>query len=77
MAHRRFQVDLAVPLDVAGKMDPTLEGQWGTLQNLIRAFKASAVKINAGLANEENTIQATTHICHHDTGGTCEPEQEI
>ena len=44
----------------------------------IRAAKAKASKINEGKDNEEITVKATFHICHHDTGDqACEPEQEI
>ncbi len=77
MALRRITGDIAVPVDADGKMDSGLEGMWVGLQNHIRAFKGKAVKINPGLANEEATISFTTHICHHDTGGKCEPEVEI
>lgn len=38
----------------------------------------SAVKINAGAANEEMTVRAVWHRCHHDTGDQlCEAENEI
>lgn len=43
----------------------------------IKVAKKRASKINEGLANEEMTVQASYHICHHDTNEACEPEIEI
>lgn len=46
----------------------------------IKAAKAKASKINEGKVNEETTVRATYHICHHDDPEPrqpCEPEQEV
>ena len=43
----------------------------------LKAAKAKASKINEGLANEEMTVKASYHICHHDTGEACESKVEI
>ena len=33
--------------------------------------------INEGTASEEMTVRAVYHICRHDEGKPCGPEQEI
>ncbi len=73
MSLRRLQLDLAVP----EPLSPELEGQWETLLNYIRAFKEASIKINKGLANEEDTTRADWHICRHDEGKECDPKVEI
>ena len=45
-----------------------------------RILKSRCVIINKGEPNEENIINFTYHICHHDEGTnhpSCEPSQEI
>ena len=70
----RFQIDLAIPEDVY-KAIP--EAAKTAFRNRLMAMKALAVKINEGQLNEEITVKAKWHRCHHDTGESCEPEQEI
>ncbi len=77
MSLRRLEISLAVPEDKNGKLPIALESQWNSLLSEIRAFKQASVKINAGLANEEDTIKASWHVCHHDTGEACEPKIDI
>ncbi len=73
MSLRRVQLDLAVP----EPLSPALEEQWDALLNHIRAFKRSSLKLNKGLANEENTTRADWHICGHGEGKECGPKVEI
>uniref|UniRef100_A0A6M3IR97 Uncharacterized protein n=1 Tax=viral metagenome TaxID=1070528 RepID=A0A6M3IR97_9ZZZZ len=70
----RFQIDLAIPEAIYNAI-PTAKKM--TVRDTIRELKALAVKINEGKDNEEMTVRAVWHRCHHDTGGSCEPEQEI
>ncbi len=74
MAFIRFDIQLAIPEDVYNAI-PTAKKL--AARDAIRGLKTLAVKINAGTPNEEMTIKAVMHKCYHDTGGTCEPEQEI
>ena len=73
MAHTRVNIDLAFPMPLSATVKTRLKA----LQDEIKAAKVYARKINVGKANEEVTIKGTYHVCHHDTGGACEPEQEI
>ena len=70
----RFTLDLALP-ETAYDAIPASKKL--AIKEGIKALKALAVKINAGQPNEEMTVRAVWHRCHHDTGGSCEPEQEI
>lgn len=70
----RFQLDLAIPLAVYNAIPAAKKL---AVQDAIRGLKALAVKINAGLPNEEPTVRAVFHICKHDEGAPCEREQEI
>ena len=70
----RFTLDLAIP-EAAYAAIPAATKT--AIRDRIRALKALAVKINAGAANEEASVKATWHRCHHDTGGSCEPESDI
>ena len=76
MSLRRFTIDLAIPSAVYDAI-PTATKL--AIRDRIRQLKALAVKINEGQPNEEATVRATLHICHHDEvpPGPCEPEQEI
>ncbi len=76
MSLRRLQLDLAVQ-EQDGKLPSAPEGQWTGLLNHIKAFKKASVKINRGLVNEEDTIGATFHTCHHDEGKQCDTKIEI
>ena len=75
MALLRFSLDLAIPqvvfnnIPVARKL---------AFRDEVRALKALAVRINEGKPNEEMTVSARYHVCHHDTGDQpCEPEVDI
>ena len=74
MSFIRFTPDLAIPVATWNAL-PTATRT--TIRNKIQQLKSYAVKINEGLPNEEDTTKAVYHICHHDTGETCEPEQDI
>ena len=73
----RIQVDLAIPTTIADK--PAVKAKLLELYQLLKLAKSYSVKINEGLPNEEMTVKAVWHRCHHDSGNTipCEPEQEI
>ena len=83
MAGLRFNLDLFIPEDSAGtlvagvKIPNTLAQKIPAIKLAILSLKAYATKINAGQPNEEMTVRAVFHICHHDTGGACEAEIEI
>ena len=70
----RFTLDLAIPEAVYNAMPIA---QRVSIRDRIRELKAKAVKINEGSPDEEMTVRAVWHRCHHDTGGNCESEQEI
>ena len=63
MALWRCDIQLAIPKAVYDSI-PLAKKQ--AAQDAIRALKALAVKINAGQPNEEMTVKAVWHICHHD-----------
>ena len=70
----RFSLDLAIPQATYTNIPAA---QKLAVRDRIRELKALAVKINAGLPNEEASVKATMHVCHHDTGGSCESEVDI
>ena len=70
----RFNLDLAIPEDVYNAIPAAKKLE---IRDRIREIKARAVKINAGLPEEEATVRAVWHRCHHDTRQSCEPENEI
>ena len=74
MALWRGQLDLAIPLDVWESI-PTARKI--AFRDEVKAMKALAVRINEGQPNEEMTVTASWHICRHDEGLPCEPENEI
>jgi len=71
----RIQIDLAIPSEVAQK--PVVKAKLLELYALIKLVKTYSIKINEGKDNEEMTIKAVWHMCKHDEGMSCEPEQEI
>lgn len=81
----RFQLDLYIPEDpagtpVAGVAIPTaLATRIPAIRQAVRDLKAYARRINAGQLNEEMTVRAVYHICHHEDTptGPCGEEQEI
>ncbi len=74
MSYLRFTLDLAIPPEVYNAI-PTATKT--AIRDRIRQLKAVAVKINAGQPNEEMTVKAVYHICHHDDHQACEPEIEF
>ena len=70
----RFTLDLAIPKDVYNAIPKDVKI---AVRDKIRQIKSYAVKINEGLPNEEMTVKATWHVCHHDTNESCEAETEI
>ncbi len=72
MSYLRFKIDLAIKQPIPAELQPRLPA----IRDYIRQLKAYAMRINAGLPNEE-PMRATFHICRHDEGKPCEPEQEI
>ncbi len=74
MALERFNIHLAIPQKVFDKIPVNRKLAF---RDEVRALKALAVKINAGRPNEEMTVIAKRHTCHHDTNEPCESEVEI
>jgi hypothetical protein len=70
----RFTLDLAIPEAVYNAIPAATKL---AVRDRIRDLKALAIKINAGQPNEEMTVRATWHKCHHDSGKPCESEQDI
>ena len=86
MSFLRFNLDLAIkqPLPAALNERPT-PGQLSAMANMtwlqiiremIRRLKAHSEKIESA-TNIEETTRAVTHVCRHDEGLSCDPEQEI
>ncbi len=73
MSLMRVQIDLAFPMPLSDTIKTRLEA----LKAEIIKAKAYAVKINAGLPNQETTVKASYHICRHDEGGPCDAEVVI
>ena len=71
MSYLRYRLDLAfkepVPVQVRNRLN--------ALENELKLLLKNAEIINEGLGNEENTKKAGKHICHHDTGESCEEEE--
>jgi len=74
MSFWRCNIQLAIPKAV---FDAIPASKKLVARNAIRELKALAVNINEGQPDEEKTIIAVWHWCHHDTGELCEPESEI
>ena len=70
----RFRLDLAVKKSV---YEGLTQVQRDAIRDRVRQLKALANKINAGTANEEDTIQARYHLCRHEFGESCPEEQDI
>ena len=73
MSHLRFRMDLGVKRPIPAALADVLPA----IKARICELKAYCERINEGHPNEENTLYAAYHICHHDTGEPCEPEIEI
>ncbi len=75
MAMWRCSIELAIPKAVYDAL-PAAKKQ--AAAGAIRDLKALAVRINEGQPNEEMTVRATYHICHHDDVNIpCEPERDM
>ena len=75
MAMWRGQLDLAIPENVWNNIPSARKLAF---RDEVRALKALAVRINEGKDNEEMTVKASWHWCHHDTGDQpCESEVDI
>ena len=73
MALMRFYITGAIPLPLNSKEQIFIDDLRVRLQRL----KSACVVIHPGANNEEDITRFVYHICHHDTGGACEPEQDI
>lgn len=73
MSYIRIRIDLAFK----NPMTTAVKNKLDELRDMVKQGKVYATKINEGKPDEENTVSAKWHICNHDTGGSCEPEQEI
>ena len=73
MSGTRIQIDLYFK----GRTPQQVNSEFPQLLPAIKAAKAKASKINEGKVNEELSIRAVYHICRHDEGKACDPEQEI
>lgn len=72
MSYLRYMIDLAFKEPVQVQVQNRLSA----LENELKLLLNNAEIINKGLGNEENTKKVGKHICHHDTGESCEPGQE-
>lgn len=72
----RFSLDLAIPSATYNAMPAAKKL---AVRDAIRDLKALSVRINAGSPNEEMSVKATYHVCHHDETiqKPCEPEVDI
>lgn len=70
----RCSIELAIPKAVYDAL-PLAKKQ--AAAQAIRDLKALAVKINAGLPNEEMTVKASWHWCGHDQNKPCGVETDI
>jgi len=73
MSYIRFNLNLAVKEPIPDALKKKLP----EIRNAIKMLKSYASKINEGKVNEEMTVKAVWHRCHHDTNEPCEEEKEI
>jgi len=64
----KYRLTLDLAFDNKSDMDIIL--------GAVKKVKSKAVKINAGLANEE-VSRASWHLCGHDEDKPCEKENEL
>ena len=69
----RFKILGAMPPPA----NPTEQAWLDDLRARLRVLKARCVIINEGEINEEDITNFTFHICGHNEGLPCEPEQDI
>jgi len=74
MALFKVNIQLAIPSDVYANIPVARKIAF---RDAVLALKALSVRINEGQPNEEMTVKAQYHICHHDTGEACESIQDI
>ncbi len=74
MALMRFSLDLAIPMAIYNTIPAAKKIAF---RDAVLVMKAYAVKINAGLPNEEMTVTAKYHLCRNDEGRPCDEEVEI
>jgi hypothetical protein len=74
MALIRFSLDLAIPQSVFNTIP---NARKIAFRDEVRALKSLATKINAGQPNEEMSVKASYHVCHHDDGQPCASEVDI
>ena len=87
MPYRRYRIDLAIPETIPPALlqKPTPaqltaigDMTWAEIiKTMILRLKAYSEKINAGTTKEEDATVAKWHLCKHDIGQSCDPEQEI
>lgn len=68
---------VVIDLYFKDKTPAQVNAEFPQLLPAIKAAKAKATKINAGLTNEEMTVTAKYHICRHDDNQSCGEETEI
>jgi len=86
MSFLRFNLDLAIkqPLPAVLLEKPTaaqLQAMTGMtwvqiFREMVKRLKKQSEKIESTY-NIEETTRATFHVCRHDEGFSCDPEQEI
>jgi len=66
-------------IDIAVKepIPDALKGKMQMIRNAVKQLNMYSERINAGKANEENTIKAKFHICKHDINELCGPEEDV
>lgn len=70
----RFEISLAIPKTEWEILSQAQKDEW---VNIVRAVKLKAQEINAGTDNKEDTMRAKRHICLHEFGLSCPPEEDI
>uniref|UniRef100_A0A6M3KLH6 Uncharacterized protein n=1 Tax=viral metagenome TaxID=1070528 RepID=A0A6M3KLH6_9ZZZZ len=74
MPYIRFQIDGAVEQSAYNAL-PAATKQ--AIRDKFLQLKTFCAKVNEGSDNEEDTVHFKWHLCYHDIGGPCEPEQDI
>ena len=70
----RIRIDVAIPLTT---WQGWTQAQRDAVKDKLTQIKAFGQKINAGNYNEEDTVTVKWHICRHETGQACGPEQDF
>ena len=69
MAVKKIDIHFAIPIDVYDKIPIARKIAF---RDEVRALKKLSVRVNEGQPDEEMTVTATMHTCHHD-----EPNNQI